>query len=84
MPKKNKGSVGIQIDAPTNFDTVAISDIAAGFVNIMEAGAIHRLEQSTIQKAIDGFAGIVHKVAPNLMISNCSISNGGLDRGITL
>lgn len=74
--KKNKGSTGISIEAPTNFNSVVFSEIAAGFVAILEAGAENRLEQSTIQKAIEGFSKLVDKMSPEFTISNCSISMG--------
>lgn len=74
--KKNKGSIGINIDAPSNFDSLVLADIAAGFVEIMEAGAASRLEQGIIIKAIEEYASVVYKATPSLSISNCSIING--------
>lgn len=78
MSKKNKknGSVGINIEAPTNFDADVLDGIASGFSKLMKAGFKNHLEQDTIREAIKEFANIVHKTNPNFTISNCSIING--------
>lgn len=77
MSKKN-GNTGIHVETKApKLPVDIIVEIAAGFVSILEAGAENRLEQSTIQRAIDGFANIVKSSQPsNFNITGCSISNG--------
>lgn len=74
MSKRNAG-IHVETKAP-KLPVDIVAEIAAGFVSILEAGAENRLEQSTIQRALDGFAGIVRSSQPsNFSISNCTISN---------
>lgn len=77
MPKKT-GNTGIHVETKApKLPVDIVAEIAAGFVSILKAGAENRLEQSTIQRAIDGFASIVKATQPsNFSISNCSVSNG--------
>lgn len=75
MAKRNKGSIGINVDAPTNLDSAAFSELAEGFATIMKAGFKNHLEQNTIQKALTEYANIIHRT-PSFTISNCSIING--------
>lgn len=76
MSKKD-ANVGIHVETQApKLPVDIVAEIAAGFVSILEAGAENRLEQSTIQRAIDGFANIVKASQPaNFSINNCSISS---------